>query len=383
MGVLAVRKPVFRPRRAERYAQLLDEAGGARRRHVRSPADAELSGLVTLRQRVGQIPLAAEADPEFRAGLRAMLMATIERDGMGATAIDPEPTIKLPSARHRPVSSADTLRRLRAEPATQTRRPPSPIRSRRTRGAIVVGLAAGAIALSGVSGASGDAIPGDKLYGVKRSTEKAQLALAGSEVTRGQLYLEFARTRLNEATAVGDDPAGLTAVLGDMDDETRQGVRLLTTAAADRRDTAGLDVIDAFVDQQSAGLRALKDDLGTDAVARVNESLELLKEIRERSADLRLTVKDCGGGNLDQLGPRPRYCHGAQPGTGRPGDRLSPGAQVTGSPIAQLPAGTATPDADATTPSPRGPSGSGRSGSGQDDSGLLDNLTHLIDGAFG
>ena len=36
-------------------------------------------------------------------------------------------------------------------------------------------------------------------YNVKRSTERAQLALAGSDVSRGKLYLEFAGSRLDEA----------------------------------------------------------------------------------------------------------------------------------------------------------------------------------------
>ena len=48
------------------------------------------------------------------------------------------------------------------------------------------------MAVSGMSAASENAMPGDALYGVKRSTERAQLALASSEVNRGQLFLDFA-----------------------------------------------------------------------------------------------------------------------------------------------------------------------------------------------
>ena len=114
-----------------------------------------------------------------------MLLATAEREGIGVTA-RPEP--ERPRPRLRP----------RRGSAGIARRPAA-------RGAIVVGIAAGTLALSGVSVASGEAIPGDALYGVKRSTERAQLALAGSDLTRGQLYLDFARTRLPEAHAVRAD----------------------------------------------------------------------------------------------------------------------------------------------------------------------------------
>ncbi len=63
-------------------------------------------------------------------------------------------------------------------------------------------LLTGTVAVSGVSAASGDALPGETLYDVKRSTERAQLALAGNDLGKAQLYLEFARTRIQEASEV-------------------------------------------------------------------------------------------------------------------------------------------------------------------------------------
>src|SRR4029453_12157422 len=117
----------------------------------------------------------------------------------------------------------------------------------RARGAIVIGVAAGAMAISGISAASENAEPGDALYGVKRSTEKAQLAMAGSDVTRGQLSLDFARTRLAEAAAMPGDNAAISGVLTDMDADTRQGVKLLTGAAVAGEDTAPLTRVDGFV----------------------------------------------------------------------------------------------------------------------------------------
>lgn len=283
---------VFHRRRAERLAQLLDEAKGARRHHTRTTLDDSLTDLVSVGQRLGELPIRVEAQQEFRDGLRAMLMATIERDGIGVTAkvTEPEPTRRT------------GLRSLRRPAGSR----PAVSRRTRTRGAIVVGLAAGTLALSGMSAASGGAMPGDALYSVKRSTEKAQLALAGSDISRGQLYLEFARTRLDEAQAV-KDPTGLSSVLDDMDGETLEGVRLLTATAVTRKDTTALDAIDGFVTNQRGAAERLKTGTGGDARTRASQSVTLLDEIDRRSKALRPLVK-CGSTAVtapDSLGPVP------------------------------------------------------------------------------
>jgi hypothetical protein len=283
---------LFSRRRAERFAQLLDEANGGRRHHVRSRADDQLAALVAVGQRLGTAPPAVEVDPEFRTGLRAMLLATAEREGIGASAATPGST------------TADTGRS-RLLPAGTARRA-------RARGAILVGVAAGAVALSGISAASENAVPGDALYGMKRSTERAQLALASSDISRGQLFLDFARTRLAEASALHGDRDGYSAVLDDMDADTRQGVRLLTTAAVQRSDPAALDSVNSFLTGQRRAVGALLDD-GTRADRdRTRRSLALLDAVRKRSDSLRAAIA-CGlpaPVGSDALGPAPAACPG-------------------------------------------------------------------------
>jgi hypothetical protein len=303
---------------------------------MRSTLDDSLTDLVSVGHRLGELPIRVEAQQEFRDGLRAMLMATIEREGIGATAKRPEP---------KPVRRFG-LRRPAGRPAVSRRT--------RTRGAIVVGLAAGTLALSGMSAASGDAIPGDALYSVKRSTERAQLALAGSDISKGQLYLEFARTRLDEAQAV-KDPAGLSSVLDDMDGETVEGVRLLTATAVTRKDTAALDAIDGFVTGQRAAAEKLRASTGGDARARAAQSVRLLEEIDRRSKALRPLVK-CGTPVVaapDVLGPVPV-------GTAcRPANR-SGGAgtgQPTGAPAATSTGGSSQGGEHQGTGGPAGSSG--------------------------
>jgi hypothetical protein len=348
---------IFYRRRAERFAQLLDEANGGPRRHARARPDEQLTELVAVGQQLSAARPAVELDGDFRVGLRAMLVATAEREGIGITDPAGEPA---PERAVGPVSHArtagTTARRLRA------------------RGAVVLGVAVGAMAVSGISTASDDAMPGDALYGVKRSTEKAQLALASSDFHRGQLFLDFARNRPAEAATVpGSDP-GLAGVFTDMDADTRQGVRLLATSAVHRNDEAALTAIDTFVTRQRRQVSVVLPGLGGVNRDRALQSMVLLDDVDRRARTLRAGLA-CGSGDrdgstTDALGPQPRTCWsapgpgsvdgvpprqsttqpgatGQQPGvTGQPGATGQPG--VAGQPGANpLPARGAVPTAPA------------------------------------
>nr|WP_240942198.1 DUF5667 domain-containing protein [Planosporangium thailandense] len=368
---------LFHRRRAERFAQLLDEAAGIRHHAARpAPDDGELTDLVDLGHRLRGIDLTPQADPEFRTGLRAMLMATIEREGIGATA--------LPEASPEPARQPAN-RRLAAAWL--------PIRSRRARGAVAVGLAVGTLAVAALSTISVDARPGDPLYGMKRSAERAQLALSSSQQGRGELYLEFAKARGNEAAA---DRHDILAVLTDMDDETRQGVRLLTAAAVDRRDPASLDTVDAFVAGQRHTIAGMLGALSGDARTRTVDSLQLLDRVQKRVDGLRknLDCADAANWTADDLGPVPGACTAHSPaadslkkGAGGPAVRSEPPARTA----------TVTPPATGayvrpTTPTPGAPavtSGTERLASPisappttvpQVTGGLLDRLGRLLGG---
>ncbi|WP_436526083.1 DUF5667 domain-containing protein [Actinoplanes sp. HUAS TT8] len=275
-------------RSAERFAEHVDDLGDAGRYHIPGHADDELTELVALSHRLSATRPAGQVDPEFRVGLRAMLVATAERDGIGRTAVeaDPEPPAESPERR------SVFARRFR------------------TRGAIVLGVAAGAMAVSGISAASESAAPGDALYGVKRSTERAQLAIAGSDASRGQLSLDFARNRLREATAMSGNADGFRNVLDDMDADTRKGVKLITTAAVSRKEAAQLTTLDAFVKDQRSTFEPALQNLSTVNRERALTSLGLLQDVTQRTEQLR-TGLDCEKlvpAGTDQLGPKLHGC---------------------------------------------------------------------------
>jgi hypothetical protein len=369
---------VFRRRRAERFAQLLDEANGGRRHHVRSTVDDDLAELVSVGHQAAAVRRSVDiqVDPEFRVGLRAMLVAAAEREAMGVAG-DGQATIDLEAFRAAAVAG----------------RPTRTARRLRTRGAIIAGVACGAIAVSGFAAASDNAVPGDALYGVKRSTERAQLAFASNDVSRGQLFLDFARNRLSEAQAIGNDSQGFTAALGDMDDNTRQGVKLLSTAAMQRRDPASLDAIDTFLNSQKASVaRLLSGRTGVER-ERALESDVLLNTVGKRALELRRTLA-CGPGTQkapDALGPMPGSCITAlgevdgtagtarQPAGGDGSNRVEKGAP----PATGAASGSAGSSSPGTTPAGAPSAAPSAPPAGDNNGGLIDDIGRILGGLLG
>ncbi len=274
-------------RQVERFAELLEEASGGRRHHRRLDIDTDLAPLVETAHQVVTLPR-PRASEEFRDGLRAMLMAAIEREGIGATA-----AAKAEQAAARTAMDAKTqfIRQVTT---------PGP---GRTRAAIIAGVAAGALALSGVSLASTDSVPGDALYSVKRSSEQAQLVLAGSDANRGRLQLEFAKSRLVEARQVDGDEVG--GVLETMDDEVTAGARMLFITAVQNGDGSAIDAVLAFAKQQRAELSRLLADR-PQAEASTRDSLDLLGQVESRANLLAAAlIGNCPVTAFDQLGPSP------------------------------------------------------------------------------
>ena len=104
-------------------------------------------------------------------------------------------------------------------------------------------------------------MPGDALYGLKRSQETAQLQLSGSPASKGQLYLDFAGKRLAEAQSDTGDPNGLNQLINQMDSDTLQGARLLFAAALASHDKAALQTVADFYARQKDQLGQLRAQL--------------------------------------------------------------------------------------------------------------------------
>jgi len=313
-----------------------------------------------MRQAAPSVAASSAPDPAFQAALRRRLMTEAAAQGIGATATGQE----------------------------KTRVPRQRTRRRFAFAALAAGLILG---LSGVATASGDAVPGDALYPVKRTTERAQLALAGSDVNRGQLYLEFARNRLVETTGLHEDQAALVTALADMDSDTVEGVRSLTTAAVERQDSAVLDALDDFTAHQRPGIVALMEDVGGEAGIRASEALSLIDEVSQRSRDLRNSLV-CVADDMetDRLGPVPAQCS-SLPGTegetvipdtspNAPGGPQDPSQSAPGDDPSQSASESPSPS---DSPSPSSDEDNPNEDEDDDGGGFLSELGDLLSGLLG
>jgi hypothetical protein len=315
--------------------------------------------------------LDGEPDPAFRAATRARLVAM-------AAVRSPAPE---------PVSGLKRLLAARPEEAVRPR-----WRTRLT--ASLAGAALTVTAAASLVALADGARPGDVLYGLKRGTEQAQLALAGD--ARGTTLLGFASTRLDElqelvdapsalpaaggaegpggaVLAAGADPELVISTLETMDDQTTEGTAWLTDRAVTSAAEAPVDELSDWVVSQTDGLAALAPQLPDAAGAAVSHSLTLLSEVATRADALQVALNCSTGpavGAADELGPTPAPC---LPAAGQTPDSstggTAPGTGATGT----------APSAGA-VPTPSGSAGSGNTGSGGGSGALTSPATPTVPG---
>ncbi|MEV7089709.1 DUF5667 domain-containing protein [Streptomyces sp. NPDC093085] len=220
-------------RRANAFAQAL--ADRTLQGSAEQPADpaepAEQGRLLALASGLGELPTPT-LDPEVKVVQRATLVAAMEAmllEGTAAGEGKPAPAVPEQRRSGRGAHRASRLRKLR---------PRSRWSKGLAAGGLTVGVAAGAF--GGVAAASSDALPGDSLYGLKRGMEDIKLNLAGDESARGELYLDHASTRLNEARRLmergrsghldHESLAEIRRALGGMRHDAAEGHRLLHEA---------------------------------------------------------------------------------------------------------------------------------------------------------
>jgi hypothetical protein len=193
-----------------------------------------------------------------------------------------------------------------------------PIRSaaQGVRGRLLVAAAAALCLLMSLSGMSlvlaRDALPGDALYGVKRSAESAELGLTFGSASRGFKHLQFATARVDEMEALAARTGGavpsadagryLTALQA-FDTDAAAGSRLLVDAATNG-DGNLLAALGGWAVQQHQRIDTITSAMPDRAAARTGESLTLLRKIAERVAQVqgRLRCLVVTSGARDDVG---------------------------------------------------------------------------------
>ncbi|WNV91048.1 DUF5667 domain-containing protein [Umezawaea sp. Da 62-37] len=194
------------------------------------------------------------------------------------------------------------------------------------RGRLAVAAAAALCLVLSLAGMSlllsRDALPGDALYGMKRTAESASLGFTFGDESKALKRLEFAAARLVEMETLADkydDQAPLGGFLGalaDFDADAAAGARELATVGANS-DERVLATLADWSGSQAERLAALEPRLPEPAVTRSATSLDLLSRIGQRAAELRART-NCSPvttGASDDIGPLPATTPCAPPPT--------------------------------------------------------------------
>lgn len=227
-------------------------------------------------------------------------------------------------------------------------------------------LAVAALALLALAGSllgmsvllARDALPGDALYGIKRTAEAASLGLTFGDEPKALKHLEFAAARIGEIETLArrypnpsDAPVGLyLTALTDFDNDATAGSRQLITLAT-RSDGRVLESLRDWSAQQSSRLLHVAPQLPEAARNRQAVSRVLLDRITTRADALlaRINCYQITSGSFDDIG--------ALPATGQCDEKP---AATSGTPQPSVPgtpdnSGSPTGPAVPSTPLPNAP----------------------------
>ncbi|SHH18729.1 hypothetical protein SAMN05443575_3383 [Jatrophihabitans endophyticus] len=320
--------------------------GGRGFRRVQDPTTSTDPRVVAVLDELARLPVAPAPRPEFRAELRAQLVAIAPR--IVAESADDPTTV--PGAATRPTAVADTTPAAGGSTAVLDRPRPSPRprpgtpavpstgaertrRRRRVPLARPLAVAASvvtvlALVLGGAVWLSRDAVPGDTLYGLKRTSERVELSFADDDADRARYHLQFAQTRVEEArtlvsrataaAAGGRLQAGglspetshqVTDTLTAADDDTRAALRLLGATAVQAGSADALRGMQSWWPGQLDRLARLRKAVpaGTSARSSATRSMTVLRTAaaRVKALDGRVGCRCLQHAPSDSYGPVP------------------------------------------------------------------------------
>jgi hypothetical protein len=245
---------VITGRRAQQFHELVEDAstGGAR-----TPEYADLLEVVGALRAVPE-PV---ADPAFVSALRERLVA--EADTVLAAVV---------------AERADADERLRLRPSTPRTR-----RRHRRLAAVVSGVALVGVSAT-VAVASQSALPGDRLYSVKRGLESAHAELTFDRAARGQLLLDNAGTRLDEAEQLSREQADPARVSDALDAFTQQAIDGSDLLVADYQATgqrSSITTLRTFTATSMERLKLLQSQVPPQSYESLLQAAQALDQVQQ------------------------------------------------------------------------------------------------------
>jgi hypothetical protein len=331
--------PWTRNRQRERFARAADALADQGGKSGAEPNDPRLAGEFAVLLRLSRSADATAPTQEARERMRAKVMADL------------------------PVILTEQTRAARTTTLSTPAKGVAKQRVTGPRGRLAIAVGAAfclVIALCGMTMLlSNSALPGDPLYGVRRTVESAAMGLTFGDESKGLKHLGYAADRVSDIESLAarypdtaDSPAGdyLTA-LADFNSDAAAGSTDLTDYASGN----GPDVLNQLHDwagQQFTRLTTVRPKLPAEAQTAADRSRTLLTRIETRATDLlaRTSCYTVTTGASDDIG--------VLPATG-PCDRAPNARQTVGPAVAPNPTSqpTAPPIANQrnTGPTPTAP----------------------------
>jgi len=255
--------------RAETFAHAVDHGP---RHSTRLGDDPELLEAVEL---VGRLRTAGAVAPrpEFSAELRHRLLE--QAAARAATTATPLTVHTAPDDSDEPPGSEDVGASVTAIRRRQGRR----IRLVASTAALV--LLGGGI---GSAAAAQQAMPGDTLYGMKRSIENVATNVGVGDDSRGRRDLEHAMTRLSEVRELagnGGSVGTINATLDDFSAQARKGVSRLLASYQQNGDESSIIAITSFITSARQALVAATPNLPPESLKSGVEALATIEQLTQ------------------------------------------------------------------------------------------------------
>ncbi|WP_350280692.1 DUF5667 domain-containing protein [Kribbella sp. HUAS MG21] len=203
----------------------------------------------------------------------------------------------------------------------------------------------------GSAAAAQQAMPGDTLYGMKRSIENVATNVGVGDDSRGRRDLEHAMTRLSEVRELaqnGGSVGTINATLDDFSAQSRKGVSRLVASYQQNGDESSITAITAFITSARQALVGLAPKLPPESLKSGVEALATIEQLARHTA---AACPKCAAPKPDAGTPTTGTNPSNQPGRTTPGTGTEPSDPVKAST-------STSPKASATTTAPTTPVGS-------------------------
>jgi hypothetical protein len=195
----------------------------------------------------------------------------------------------------------------------------------------------------GSAAAAQQAMPGDTLYGMKRSIENVATNVGVGDDSRGRRDLEHAQTRLaevQELAANGGSVSTINATLDDFSVQARKGVSRLLASYQQNGDQSSITAISAFVTSARQALGDLAPKLPPESL---KSGVEALVTIEQLAGNTAAVCPKCDG-------PKPAAgTTTTNPNNNNHPNRTTPGVTEPSDPVK---ASSTSPKASTTVPTP-------------------------------